>query len=883
MIEFFSKKIVGLFAIILIFVALTACSEEVFAQNISSVLPKIRIDEITTNNVTNNINGTIKISNLNNEIIPEYYLSIEINKQIEGISTEKIYKTILGSYSLNPKETKEIPYEVSLPQSINTGKYYMKVIAKSYTGIDISTKMKALDELSGNDGFLETYWEDARIVKNNVLEGALVGVNFNSTDPVTLSLKVKNTHNNTIVATPHVEIYARTDIGKEEPLISYALDPVEFTPGFIKMFRINLQKINDPESYYALVKMKDENQEIVAGYQEFRFVIIGNESAKILTSKFDKDTNRYTVNLIGPADGSTTKNPVLKITASDNKTEYYKDEIKIDYLGARTKEYFFTIKSKVDLPDSLIIKTEILSSSGKTLDTHTENVVFKMQSTKIETDQNGSGFNWFLVLFLILFAIIVAMLIYLKKRTNLVMIFIIFASVFFSSKSYASCQPTYTQGDGSVCDESYAQQPDVTSAEFNDSGAQEQTYAIGDGPTVSINAGGIVYSCSNNSSNVSVTLNCTGNTTPVVEANDQGFKQYVCKCTAPGLGGAIATYRGTLTANCWQCQNEESYDSNWMCGERETPRTIISPPISIDSTMPQVSGYIPNPSIPFIWPTNWPTNMPLPTTIPPTPTPSYISTAFPTNAPKAKAPGSITVSSGQTWRCLKSNLENADEHKLIVSGEGFPEGDYFIVGCLLTPTSSICTTGSDQNDIKIGLSSGNYTRVSQSNIAPLPYLFAVEPNSLKISNGKIEARVFSQSAETTTHFFYGVSLNTNLTNDEAKTLKYNTFNFNQDTSKCTSVRWDPTGLVFDANNYQPISNVSFTLLDKDKNIVRLPGVANIITSDKNGRFDFYIEPGIYYLKLNQNDKYHIAYENDLIRFEEKFGIITHVDIPVSYR
>lgn len=877
MTEFFSKKVKGLIVTIIAFAIVVCCQKQVFAQNTSSILPKIRIDEITTINVTNNINGIIRISNLNNDTIPEYYLTIEINKQVDGISTEKIYKTIFGAYSLNPKETKEIPYEISLPQSINTGKYFMKVIAKSYTGIDISTKMKTLDELLGNDGFLETYWEDAKIIKDNISQGSLIGVNFTPEEPVTISLKVKNPHDDIIIATPHVEIYTRTDIGKKEPLTAYSLDPVEFTPGFIKMFRINLQKLNNPESYYALIKMKNENQEIVAGYQEFRFVIIGNESAKILTSKFNKDTNRYTVNLIGPADGSTAKNPTIKITASDNKTEYYKDELKLDYLGSKPKEYFFEIKSKIDLPDSIIVNTEIISSSGKTLDTHTENVVLRIQNKKMEANQNGSSFNWFLVLFLVLFAIIVAMLMYLKKRTNLVMILLVLSSsLIFPSKINAECNQTVRSDWEENCSE-YGQ-PQVTEPEFNDSGASGNTFPIGSGPSITITSGGINYSCTNNPPTSNVTLQCTGNTVAVNEIIDgSSSRQVTCRCTAPGPGGATGTATSSLNANCWTCQNSQTFSSNWTC---QNTSIQSGPGIQYPIDIPYATQFPINPTYP-------PGITSAPTTtnpsITPSPTPNYIQTAFPTNAPGAKAPGSISVPNGQTWRCLKSTLSNADEHKLIVSGEGFPDGDYYVVGCLLTPTSSVCTSGSDQNDTKIGLGSGNYTRVSQSNITPLPYLFAVEPNSLKVANGRLEAKVFSQSAETTTHFFYGVSLNSNLTDDEAKTLKYNTFNFNQDTSKCTSVRWDPTGLVFDANNYQPIPDVSFTLLDKDKNIVRLPGVANIITSDKNGKFDFYIEPGIYYLKLNQNEKYRTDYGNEYIRFEEKFGIITHINIPINYR
>jgi hypothetical protein len=876
MIEFFSKKIVAI--LVLFFIILIFCTDKTFAQSSSSILPKIRIDEVSTENKNNeSIEGIVKISNLNSEIVPEYYLVIELNKQVETISTEKITKTIFGPYTLNSKETKNFPYKIDIPKKINSGNYFIKVIAKSFTGIDISTKMKALGELSGQDTFLETFWQDAKIIKDSKSEAALIGVNFSPSDIVTVSLKAKNPHNDLIIATPFIEIYSRTDMGKTEPIVTYSLDPVEFTPGFTKMFKIDLQKLELPESYYVLVKMKNVDQEIVSGYQEFRFVLVGNDSAKIISSKFNKETNKYILNLIGPADGSTTKNPTLKIVASDGKADFYKDELRLDYLGAKTKEVSFEITSKSSLPDSFIIKTEISSSSNKTLDTHTEDVVVRIQTTKVETGESKSSFNWFLLLFVVLFAIIVAMLIYLKKRTNLVMILILISSIFiFSPNVNAECSQVVRDDWETSC--SGFEQPQVTEPEFNDSGANGRTFAVGTGPDITLTSGGISYSCTNNPPTANVNLQCTGNTVAVNEVPPDGnSRQITCKCTAPGPGGATGTASSNLSANCWTCQNSQSFSVSWTCQSGTQQPT--------NPNFPQYNN-TPNPNIPINIPTTEPLLTSSPTINPlvtPSPTPSYIETAFPTNKPGLKAPGSVSVQSGQTWRCLRSSLDNADEHKLNLTGEGFLGGDYYVVGCLLTPTSSVCTTGSDQNDIKIGLGFGNYTRISQSNISPLPYLFAVEPNSLKIANGRLDVKVFSQSAETTTHFFYAVSLNTNLSNDEAKTLKYNTFNFNQDTSKCVSVRWDPTGYVFNAHNYRPISDISFTLLDKNMEIIVSPGISSIITPDKNGKFDFFIEPGIYYLKLNQNKNYSTAYKNELVRFEEKVGSVTHLNIPIYYK
>ena len=89
----YSKKV---FLGIIFFAIFTIFSfAKISAQTTSSTLPKIRINEISADNKNNeSVEGVIKISNLDTTIVPQYYLTIELDRQIESTSTERITKTI---------------------------------------------------------------------------------------------------------------------------------------------------------------------------------------------------------------------------------------------------------------------------------------------------------------------------------------------------------------------------------------------------------------------------------------------------------------------------------------------------------------------------------------------------------------------------------------------------------------------------------------------------------------------------------------------------------------------------------------------------------------------------------------------------------------------
>ena len=164
-------------------------------------------------------------------------------------------------------------------------------------------------------------------------------------------------------------------------------------------------------------------------------------------------------------------------------------------------------------------------------------------------------------------------------------------------------------------------------------------------------------------------------------------------------------------------------------------------------------------------------------------------------------------------------------------------------------------------------------------------------------NGSLDKVVYSHSASTTVHTFYAILLNEPVIDERTGgTIQYKSFKFKEDITKCTAVRWDPYGRVFDSQSLEPIPNVKITILDVNKKPVSLPGLINPDITTVNGAFNFLVEAGSYYLLpqpakeylFTNNSKldpgYIKAYSNiyrpnDLII--EKEGLPEHRDIPLD--
>lgn len=213
----------------------------------------------------------------------------------------------------------------------------------------------------------------------------------------------------------------------------------------------------------------------------------------------------------------------------------------------------------------------------------------------------------------------------------------------------------------------------------------------------------------------------------------------------------------------------------------------------------------------------------------------------------------------QTWRCLKWERYSGEikpgginHHRVTLTGDGFPTNqDIYIVSCVDTADGLKCTTGSNDYDQTLGFGENNYTNLQNSTTLPLPFGFIVDGGSKRtLPNGKLEAIAASWTKQSTDHSFYAVWINdpSLINKDQSASLQYGTFQFRQDTSLCSAVRWDPYGRIFDSQSLEPLPNIVVSVLDQNKNRVLIPN--NPQTTQADGSFNFLVEPGSYFLSPN---------------------------------
>ncbi len=218
----------------------------------------------------------------------------------------------------------------------------------------------------------------------------------------------------------------------------------------------------------------------------------------------------------------------------------------------------------------------------------------------------------------------------------------------------------------------------------------------------------------------------------------------------------------------------------------------------------------------------------------------------------------------QVWACLQNNLENKNsimpESSVMITlkGSGQKNATQYAVLCTTNDNSPtitikkgvICTTGYAKEDISL---------FGDNNVG------AFSPTSWRNSFGTSKITMQKNGSITTSgvlenpyghraYSFYAISRydpvpTVTLKNQQSMQLgifEIPTLTPNDNASTCSSIRWDPYGVVFDSQSLEPIPNIQISLLESDNIPVSLPGLDNPSKPTKDdGAFNFLANPGIY--------------------------------------
>jgi hypothetical protein len=376
----------------------------------------LKIDEINDNV----IKGQFTISNYE-----QYYLN-DLNyviKLFKGTTFEQLElidvnasKEVFFAPPGKQEITKSFTY--TYPENIISGDYTLRAQVITQRGSELGWKDKIIS-LTGADNFLDIDYSASKVLVNAKEYYTLEGVSISADQAAVGYLKVKNSGEQ-ITVVPNIKIFKRQF---NMPLHEeYQDSPITFAKGQTKEVKLEMPKIDVPESYLAEVKfLKDGKQ--VSGIQYFRWVVKG-ENAKILYVKTGKDYFQagdnidLIIEISGSADNSEVGNCNLDISVFNedrNLINQTAKEIFMDY-GLQTTNISIPVKTDLVSP---IIEIK-LAKDGKVLDERTINLpVFSEKAKQLEAriiKEKILGSCLFFSLIAIILVLIIGIPIYIKFK-----------------------------------------------------------------------------------------------------------------------------------------------------------------------------------------------------------------------------------------------------------------------------------------------------------------------------------------------------------------------------------------------------------------------------------------------------------------------------------
>lgn len=283
--------------------------------------------KITTSDETK-IEGTFEIVNNTDKEFSGLYYATEV--YVLSQNSSNLMNKEYFSFGLGSKERKVITFRNLFKTKIPKGTY--SVISRIYnrTGIDLAFNLKKIGTMGTDIDFLAYQPLNCYFLIGTQKKPANSGPSFKVSETPVLTATFKNISTKKIDATAFINVFKRERISFPIPLKTDSSAKFSFEAGEQKSIDIKLPAMTDPESYQAVITMKNAIGSAISGEIEARYVVRGI-GAKIINSTFTKLNEILTITygVIGPADGSELPDSKIVVTIKDRKknTEIYSNEI----------------------------------------------------------------------------------------------------------------------------------------------------------------------------------------------------------------------------------------------------------------------------------------------------------------------------------------------------------------------------------------------------------------------------------------------------------------------------------------------------------------------------------------------------------------------------
>ncbi len=237
-----------------------------------------------------------------NDITYKYLLFIKDETGIPKVYIDE--KVSQERFNLSPGEKRNFSYSYELPQNISSGRYSFR-IALSLSGFPLGWEEREIN-IIGEGPFLLI--DRPFIIKNNIAESAVAGINFEKGEVPRLKFRIQNPSKEVLRAAPKITIFERDT----SQLRIEAKGQAEITlkPQQSLDLTYTLPLYEKPESYLAELQFFDKENLSLSNKLFFRWVVIGL-SGEIIEATANKEkyqkgeTAEITVFITGPADIAT--------------------------------------------------------------------------------------------------------------------------------------------------------------------------------------------------------------------------------------------------------------------------------------------------------------------------------------------------------------------------------------------------------------------------------------------------------------------------------------------------------------------------------------------------------------------------------------------------
>lgn len=281
-------------------------------------VPDLEINVLSAGPISKSsaITGKYTITNKeDNSISGAYVILALIQQRSDTQSLDVILEKRSDVFEMLPKQKIDKNFTIDFPATTPEGIYLISLRLYAQSGVIIDNKytdsaFSYKPETNTDDqdqNFLLTDPQKDYVIKNNKQFTLNQVQEFDPSEKVQFKFYIKNNGNNPQIAVPDLQIFPRIDSPGVKPIIQKKLDLITINSQEEKNIVLDIPSLKDPNTYLAIVQMRNQKGDPISVSERFRWVvagingkIVGIKGMGIMPTIRGYDLS-FKVDLVGPA------------------------------------------------------------------------------------------------------------------------------------------------------------------------------------------------------------------------------------------------------------------------------------------------------------------------------------------------------------------------------------------------------------------------------------------------------------------------------------------------------------------------------------------------------------------------------------------------------